>query len=36
MYGHVKIFDCGEIFGGALTFLGAWEFFGHVGFAHGN
>ena len=26
MYGHVKIFDCGEIFGGALIFF----------FWHGN
>ena len=29
VYGHVKNFDCGEIFGGALIFL-AWKLFWHV------
>ena len=24
VYGHMKNFDCGKIFGGALIFLGAW------------
>ena len=28
VYGHVKNFDCGEIFGGALTFLAFNFFFG--------
>ena len=28
VYGHVKNFDCGEIFGGALTFLALNFFFG--------
>ena len=27
VYGHVKNFDCGEIFGGALTFLALNFFF---------
>ena len=30
VYGHVKNFDCGEIFGGALTFLALNFFFWHV------
>ena len=46
VYRYVKNFGCGKIwwhFGealifccGTLTFLGAWGFFGHVGFGHGN
>ena len=28
VYGYVKHFDCGEIFGGALTFLALNFFFG--------
>ena len=27
MYGHVKNFDCGEIFGGALVFFFYYYFF---------
>ena len=46
VYGYVKNFGCGKIWWhfvealifccGTLTFLGAWGFFGHVGFGHGN